>query len=154
MPLCNSLQYGRGPVTSGFDHLGAAMLSMFQVATLNDWDSLFYRTSDNIGWYSGFIFIPYLFLINYFVLNVFIAVLSNHLTKNPEIYTGVGLEKQNFLKRQGFRVRAGSDARRGSEPGAPIPPWQVHPPLPEGCRQASDRDEERGGQLPGCRVHR
>lgn len=46
---CTHLRSGAGPFAAGFDNIAAALLTIFQIITLSDWDFIMYRTVDATG---------------------------------------------------------------------------------------------------------
>lgn len=61
----------------GFDHLGWAMLTIFQMITLEQWTTVMYLLMDSNIWWMAVIFAVSLVLIgSFFLLNVILAVLA------------------------------------------------------------------------------
>ena len=64
----------------GFDNLGWAMLTIFQMITLEQWTTVMYLLMDSNIWWMAVLFCISLVLIgSFFLLNVILAVLSNAL---------------------------------------------------------------------------
>ena len=64
----------------GFDNLGWAMLTIFQMITLEHWTTVMYLLMDSNIWWMAVIFCVSLILIgSFFLLNVILAVLADAL---------------------------------------------------------------------------
>ena len=64
----------------GFDNLGWAMLTIFQMITLENWTQVMYLLMDSNIWWMAVIFSVTLILIgSFFLLNVILAVLADAL---------------------------------------------------------------------------
>ena len=64
----------------GFDNLGWAMLTIFQMITLEQWTTVMYLLMDsNIWWMAVFFCISLVLIGSFFLLNVILAVLADAL---------------------------------------------------------------------------
>ena len=64
----------------GFDNLAWAMLTIFQMITLEQWTTVMYLLMDSNIWWMGMLFCVILVLIgSFFLLNVILAVLADAL---------------------------------------------------------------------------
>ena len=64
----------------GFDNLGWAMLTIFQMITLEHWTTTMYLLMDSNIWWMAVLFSVLLILIgSFFLLNVVLAVLADAL---------------------------------------------------------------------------
>lgn len=65
----------------GFDNLGWAMLTIFQMITLEQWTTVMYLLMDsNIWWMSVFFCVTLILIGSFFLLNVILAVLADALS--------------------------------------------------------------------------
>lgn len=65
----------------GFENLGKAMLTIFQMITLEQWTTVMYLLMDANIWWMAVLFCISLILIgSFFLLNVILAVLADALT--------------------------------------------------------------------------
>lgn len=64
----------------GFDNLGWAMLTIFQMITLEQWTTVMYLLMDSNIWWMSVLFCILLIVIgSFFLLNVILAVLADAL---------------------------------------------------------------------------
>ena len=64
----------------GFDNLGWAMLTIFQMITLEQWTTVMYLLMDSNIWWMAVVFAVSLVIIgSFFLLNVILAVLADAL---------------------------------------------------------------------------
>ena len=65
-----------------FDHFGNAFLSVFQILTLENWNDILYLTmrSDQNSFLSVLYLIAWIFIGNYIILNLFLAILLDGFT--------------------------------------------------------------------------
>ena len=64
----------------GFDNLAWAMLTIFQMITLEGWTTIMYNLMDSNIWWMAVIFCVFLVIIgSFFLLNVILAVLADAL---------------------------------------------------------------------------
>lgn len=64
----------------GFDNLGWAMLTIFQMITLEQWTTVMYLLMDSNIWWMSVLFSVLLVIIgSFFLLNVILAVLADAL---------------------------------------------------------------------------
>lgn len=64
----------------GFDNLGWAMLTIFQMITLEQWTTVMYLLMDSNIWWMAVLFCVTLVLIgSFFLLNVILAILAESL---------------------------------------------------------------------------
>ena len=69
-----------------FDNLGWALLTIFQMITLEGWTIVMYNLMDSNIWWMGVLFCVLLIIIGSFLLlNVILAVLANALTMVDEV---------------------------------------------------------------------
>lgn len=62
--------------TAGFDHLGLAVLTVFQCVTLSGWVLVMYRAADATTPVSVLFFVLLVYFGAYFIINLFLAVLK------------------------------------------------------------------------------
>lgn len=60
----------------GFDNIGAAMLTVFEVTTNSGWSYVMYRVQDAVHPVAIIYFVAIIFLCSYFVINLLLAVLK------------------------------------------------------------------------------
>ena len=71
---------------SNFDHLGYAILTIFQMITLEGWTKIMYNLMDaNYSWMAISFCIALVLVSNFFALNVILAILSDYQAKADEI---------------------------------------------------------------------
>ena len=107
---------GRGETVAGFDNIGTALLTVFQIITISDWSFIMYRCVDNTSWVVVIWFVLLILFGAYFVVNLFLAVLKLKFGKAQ-----VALEEENRLKQAADRrlqdaenvVGEGRGVRRG-----------------------------------------
>ena len=65
-----------------FDNLGWAMLTIFQMITLEQWTTVMYNLMDsNIWWMAIILSVLIVVIGSFFMLNVFLAVLAQALDR-------------------------------------------------------------------------
>lgn len=73
---------------AGFDNLAWAMLTIFQMITLEGWTIVMYNLMDSNIWWMGVIFCVCLVIIgSFFLLNVILAVLADALNMVDQVNT-------------------------------------------------------------------
>ena len=88
---------------AGFDNVGTALLTAFQITTLSNWNYVMYRTMDSAGGIAVLFYVLIVVLGTYFIMILFLAVLKLKFSKAQEMYTmakGVadtGPERDNTL---------------------------------------------------------
>lgn len=69
----------------GFQHFGSAMLTVFVVSTMEDWNELMYRYMDEMGGpFPVFFFVMMVLLGNTFIMNLIMAILWEGFEDNQE----------------------------------------------------------------------
>lgn len=92
-----------------FDHLGNAVLALFQAASLNAWTDIMYSTQDiteldmqpsfNASQANALFFVVFVLIGAFFSLNLFIGVVIDNFNRLKELYDGSALltiEQQQF----------------------------------------------------------
>ncbi|XP_035829518.1 voltage-dependent calcium channel type A subunit alpha-1, partial [Aplysia californica] len=70
---------------TSFDHIGYAMLTVFQCITMEGWTTVLYYTNDALGnWFNYLYFIPLIIVGSFFMLNLVLGVLSGEFAKERE----------------------------------------------------------------------
>ncbi|KAL8602086.1 hypothetical protein ACOMHN_007356 [Nucella lapillus] len=70
---------------TSFDHIGFAMLTVFQCITMEGWTTVLYYTNDALGCRFNYLyFIPLIILGSFFMLNLVLGVLSGEFAKERE----------------------------------------------------------------------
>eukprot|EP00466_Bigelowiella_natans_P020777 jgi/Bigna1/41275/e_gw1.51.112.1 len=85
---------------TNFDNVGRAMLSLFQLATLSDWNEIMYRAIDAVGvdrnaqknfneW-AGLFFILAVFVLGFFMINLLVGALIGAFNKHKKVLEDKG----------------------------------------------------------------
>ena len=72
---------------AGFDNVGTALLTAFQITTLSNWNYVMYRTMDSAGGIAVLFYVLIVVLGTYFIMILFLAVLKLKFSKAQEMYT-------------------------------------------------------------------
>jgi hypothetical protein len=73
---CIKRQQAYPATAPGFDNIGAAMLTVFEVTTISGWSYVLYRVQDAVHPAAIIYFVAIIFLCSFFVINLFLAVLK------------------------------------------------------------------------------
>lgn len=85
---------------TGFDHLGWAMLTIFQMITLEGWTIVMYNLMDSNIWWMAVLFCVLLVVIgSFFLLNVILAVLADALTMVDTVNTRQDQKRLQTIQR-------------------------------------------------------
>ena len=89
----------------GFDNLGWAMMTIFQMITLESWTSVMYNLMDsNIWWMSVFFCIALTIIGSFFLLNVILAVLADALNMVDQVQTRLDQKRLTIMKQSLYRA--------------------------------------------------
>ena len=89
----------------GFDNLGWAMMTIFQMITLESWTSVMYNFMDsNIWWMSVFFCIALTIIGSFFLLNVILAVLADALNMVDQVQTRLDQKRLTIMKQSLYRA--------------------------------------------------
>ena len=80
---------------TNFDHLGWAMLTIFQMMTVEGWTKIMYNLMDsNIQWMSVLFSISLVLITSFFALNILLAILAEQNTKQGQQLDSLELEEK------------------------------------------------------------
>jgi len=103
---------------TNFDNIGNAMLTLFQLGTLSDWNEIMYKGIDAVGKDrnrelnanepAGLYFVACVFLLGFFMVNLFVGALIAAFNDNKDITDGAFLmtDKQTIWRRMVLIVRS------------------------------------------------
>ncbi|CAI2364628.1 unnamed protein product [Moneuplotes crassus] len=69
---------------ANFDSFGVAFLTVFQLLTMENWNSILYSTMDQSGWTAAIYLISWIFIGNFVLLNLFLAILLDSFVEEDE----------------------------------------------------------------------
>ncbi|CAG9463932.1 unnamed protein product [Pedinophyceae sp. YPF-701] len=111
-PVCANTGFNTGQEVAGWDNIGVAMLTCFQIITMGGWSYIMYRSVDNTGWWSAFFYILLVLFGAYYALNLFLAVLKVKYAKAQSVFQDQlrdkaeqETKKKNTLMRIGAHIR-------------------------------------------------
>ncbi|ESO92791.1 hypothetical protein LOTGIDRAFT_119993, partial [Lottia gigantea] len=82
---CRGNWKGPNSGITSFDHIGFAMLTVFQCITMEGWTTVLYYANDALGSIFNYLyFIPLIVLGSFFMLNLVLGVLSGEFAKERE----------------------------------------------------------------------
>jgi len=91
----------------GFDNLPWAMLTIFQMITLEGWTIVMYNLMDSNIWWMAIIFSVLLVIIgSFFLLNVILAVLSDALNMVDKVQTEQDNKRLGLIQQSLNRAKA------------------------------------------------
>ena len=73
-----------GAPRTNYDSFSAAMLTTFQVLTVENWHAILYPMVAQAGWSAAIYLISWIFLGNYVLLNLFLAILLDSFVEEDE----------------------------------------------------------------------
>ncbi|CAB4057700.1 CACNA1B [Lepeophtheirus salmonis] len=83
--ICLQKWVGPNNGITSFDNIGLAMLTVFQCVTMEGWTPILYWTNDALGnLFNWIFFIPLIIVGSFFMLNLFLGVLSGEFAKEKE----------------------------------------------------------------------
>jgi hypothetical protein len=77
--LCISIYEPPALGLCGFDNVGMAFLTIFEICTLSSWSRVMYWTMDAIDWYTCFYFVFLIIFCVFFVINLTLAVIQTQV---------------------------------------------------------------------------
>ena len=102
----DGLKWGN-PTFGHFDHIGAALLILFEVSTLEGWPDIMYRAASISGRdagpvaenepYQALFFILFIICTNFFIMNLFVGVVIDHFNQAKQNLEGGLLTPQVCL---------------------------------------------------------
>ena len=84
---CLELGINPGMGQLHFDDIGAAMVVIFQIMTLEGWNDIMYDVQDVTGYWSFLYFVVLVFVGPIFGIQLFLVVISNKYTETKVIQT-------------------------------------------------------------------
>ena len=69
---------------ANFDTFPVAFMTVFQLLTMENWNSILYTTMSESGWSAGIYLISWIFIGNFVLLNLFLAILLDSFVEEDE----------------------------------------------------------------------
>ncbi|CAI2366067.1 unnamed protein product [Moneuplotes crassus] len=69
---------------ANFDSFAVSFLTVFQLLTMENWNSILYSTMDQSGWTAAIYLISWIFIGNFVLLNLFLAILLDSFVEEDE----------------------------------------------------------------------
>lgn len=69
---------------ANFDSFGVAFLTVFQLLTMENWNSILYTTMQQSSWTAAIYLISWIFIGNFVLLNLFLAILLDSFVEEDE----------------------------------------------------------------------
>lgn len=80
---------------TNFNHIGNAILVIFQVVTLEGWSNIMYHTMDSAGWFTCFFFLLLVVVGSFFMMNLLFAIIFIGFNKNyAAMFEEIAIEKE------------------------------------------------------------
>ena len=99
---------------ANFDSFGVAFLTVFQLLTMENWNSILYSTMDQSGWTAAIYLISWIFIGNFVLLNLFLAILLDSFVEEDE-EEKKEMEEQNIMNGIHNQGNLGSDGKASLE---------------------------------------
>jgi len=98
-------QFFKGADPVHFGNLGLSLLTLFQVATLEDWAGIFWPLFQEFGWIAAVYFLSYIFMGTMVLLNLIIGVVirsmeqvqEDHAKRRPVLDSDIEVEIDHLL---------------------------------------------------------
>ncbi len=89
---------------SHFGNLGLALLTLFQIATLEAWSDIFWPLFEKFGWIAVLFFLSFIFMGTMVLLNLLIGVVIRSMEKVQEEHAKHKIAKENNSDRKMVEV--------------------------------------------------
>jgi hypothetical protein len=123
---------------ANFDNLAYAILTIFQMITMEGWTKIMYNLMDaNVSWMAVIYCISLILITSFFILNVILAILAEAQDKGDEIEQNV---KEQKLKLTNLSLRR--EARQRGKYIEKDRVGQLHKQLTHKLTDALDKDNE------------